>query len=129
MRERDSAAAWRRRTRAQRRVGVGAACASCGERRPFALISGSVPPRCYACDRIAHGRPPYEDEHPFLRRNSDLNFPVPINDHRAVLSVRQYEWPRKTRENPTATHSSPRRRVTAVFIMTASTCSRASSPC
>ncbi len=100
MTQRDSAGAWRRRTRAQRRAGVGAACALCDERRPFALIYGRVPPCCYACDRVAHERPPYEDDHPFLRSNGELTIRVPVNDHRALLSVRQYEWPPETRENP-----------------------------
>ncbi len=100
MRERDSAAAWRRRTRAQRRAGVGAACASCGEGRPFALIYGRVPPCCYACDRVAHGRPPWDDDHPFGQNNADLTVRVPVNDHRAVLSVAQYQWPPETLQNP-----------------------------
>ena len=33
-------------------------------------------------------------------RNSDAVVTVPINDHRAVLNVAQYEWPPRTLENP-----------------------------
>ena len=63
---------------------------SCGEEsRPYALIFGREPPRCYRCDRIAQGRPPYELNHVFGKRNSDLTIRYPINDHRAVLSVAQ----------------------------------------
>jgi len=100
MRERDPVDAWLRGVRAQRRVGSGAVCASCRrERRPFALISGRTPPCCFACDRVAQGRPPCEDNHAFGKRNSDLTIRYPINDHRAVLSVAQYHWPPETLQN------------------------------
>ncbi len=101
MRDPDPIGAWLRNVRAQRRVGPGAVCASCGvERRPVALISGRTPPLCYRCERIAQGREPYEDNHVFGRRNSDLTIRYPINDHRAVLSVAQYRWPPGAVENP-----------------------------
>ena len=99
MRKRNPAAAWVRNARAQRRVGEDAACA-CGERRPFALISRREPQCCYRCERLAHGRAPYEDNDVFGRRNSSLKIRYPINDHRAVLSVAQYRWPTETLENP-----------------------------
>jgi hypothetical protein len=99
MPSRDPIKAWVRDARAQRRVGQGSAC-PCGELRPFALIAGHIPPICFACDRIAHGRAPYEDNHVFGKRNSEARVRVPINDHRAVLSVAQYEWPPDTLENP-----------------------------
>jgi hypothetical protein len=101
MREPDQVASWLRTTRAQRRAGVDAVCASCGdERRAYALIHGRVPPCCFACDRIAHGRVPFEDDHSFGLRNSELTIRVPVNDHRAVLSVAQYQWPPETLQNP-----------------------------
>lgn len=31
--------------------------------------------------------------------NSPVTIPIPINDHRARLSVDQYEWPKETLEN------------------------------
>lgn len=101
MPERDPIKSYARDTRAQRRVGQDAAC-PCGEQRPFALIAGRAPPICFACDRTAHGRKPYEDNHIFGRQNSDAQVRVPINDHRAVLSVAQYEWPPKTLANADA---------------------------
>jgi hypothetical protein len=99
MGERDPIRAWLRSSRAQRRVGRAAACA-CGEARPFALISGRSPPICFRCERLAHDREPYEDNHVFGKRNSALVIRYPINDHRAVLSVAQYRWPPEALENP-----------------------------
>jgi hypothetical protein len=100
MSDRDPIKAWVRDSRAQRRVGPDALCASCRkERRPFALIRGRTPPICFGCDRVAHGCPPAEDHHLFGERNSAAIVTMPINDHRAVLSVAQYEWPRRTLEN------------------------------
>lgn len=99
MAERDPIKEYVRNARADRRVGEAAVCA-CGERRSFALIAGRMPAICFACDRIAHGRPPYEWNHVFGKHNSDLQIRVPINDHRAVLSVAQYDhWPPETIEN------------------------------
>jgi hypothetical protein len=100
MHKHDPIGAWVRNTRAQRRVGDGATCASCGEHRPSALMSGRTPPCCYRCNRLAQGREPYEDNHVFGRRNSELVIRYPINDHRAVLSVAQYRWPPEALENP-----------------------------
>ncbi len=92
MRDCDPIGAWLRATRAQRRVGDRAACA-CGEARPFALISGQSRPLCFRCERLAQGREPYEDNHVFGKRNSALTIRYPVNDHRAIFSVKQYRWP------------------------------------
>jgi hypothetical protein len=93
--------AWLRSSRSQRLVGPGAVCVSCGkESRPYGLIFGRELPCCYRCERIAQGRPPYELNHVFGRRNSDLTIRYPVNDHRAVLSVAQYRWPPGALENP-----------------------------
>jgi hypothetical protein len=100
MRKHSPIGAWVRGTRAQRRVGIDASCASCGEDRPYALIAGRVPPCCYACERLAQGRAPYEHNHVFGQRNSDVTIRYLINDHRAVVSVAQYRWPPDTLENP-----------------------------
>ena len=99
MREPDPIGAWLRSSRSQRRVGRAAACA-CGEDRPYALLSGRVPPCCFRCDRIAQGREPYEDNDVFGRHNSVLTIRYPVNDHRAVFSVAQYRWPPGALENP-----------------------------
>ena len=100
MGERDPIAAWLRKTRAQRRVGRTAACA-CGESRPYALITGCEPPCCFRCERLAQGRSPYELNHVFGKHNSPLTIRYPINDHRAVFSVKQLDWTDETLENPT----------------------------
>ena len=99
MRRRKTIGGWLRATRAQRRVGHASACA-CGEARPFALISGRSPPICYRCERLAHGRSPYELNHVFGQHNSDLAIRYPVNDHRAVFSVKQLDWTPETLENP-----------------------------
>lgn len=98
MRNVDPTRAWLRSARAQRRVGAGAVCA-CGENRPFALISGREPPCCYRCEWIAQGREPYEDNHVFGRHNSAFTIRYPINDHRAVFSVKQLDWTEGSLEN------------------------------
>ena len=74
--------AWLRSSRSQRLVGPGAVCVSCGkESRPYGLIFGRELPCCYRCERIAQGRPPYELNHVFGRRNSDLTIRYPVNDN------------------------------------------------
>ncbi len=41
------------------------------------------------------------DKHHFAGQpNNSLTVPVPVNDHRADLSVAQADWPKATRENP-----------------------------
>jgi hypothetical protein len=99
MRDRDPIGAWLRDTRAQRRVGRDAACV-CGEARPFALISGRSPSICFRCERLALGREPYENNHVFGKANSVLMIRYPINDHRAIFSVKQHGWPPGALENP-----------------------------
>jgi len=83
---------------AERRVGTGAKCA-CGESRPEALIAGSDPVTCAACDRKGHGKTPLDNHHVAGRANSPITIPVPVNDHRAILSSAQYAWPKNTLEN------------------------------
>ncbi len=101
MAEHDPIKSWVRTSRAQRRVGQGAICAACQEEnRPFALITGSMPSLCFACDRLARGRRPSEEHHVFGECNSDAVATVPVNDHRAALSVAQYDWPPRTLRNP-----------------------------
>jgi hypothetical protein len=41
------------------------------------------------------------DNHHFAgRANNPLTVPVPVNDHRADLTVAQADWPKETRYNP-----------------------------
>ena len=98
---RDPRKALRRKVVAARWAGVDAAC-SCGERRPEALIRGSEPTTCAACQRAKAGQTGTEGHHPFGRANSSITIPVPVNDHRARLSVDQMDWPKSTLRNPQA---------------------------
>jgi hypothetical protein len=95
---RDPIAAFEREARAARRVGEGSKC-KCGEQRPLALIRGSDPVICAACQREKNCRSPFDNHHPAGEANDQTTTPIPVNDHRAVLSPKQYEWPEETWEN------------------------------
>ena len=95
---------FQRRNTAARSKGVNAKCQKCGEPRPEALIAGSKPMICAECQRKERGQSLTDNHHPFGKNNNPVTIPVPANDHRAELSVGQYEWPKNTRENP---HGSP----------------------
>src|SRR5579872_578251 len=96
---RDPIKARQRKAVAARRVGENATC-SCGEERPEALILGSDPIICAACERKTSGKKIMDNHHFAGEANNPLTVPVPVNDHRATLSVDQYDWPAKTLENP-----------------------------
>lgn len=96
---RDPIAAYQREAIAERRVGEGAQCA-CGESRAEALIPGSDPVICAACDRKKNGKTTLDEHHVAGKSNSPVTILVPVNDHRARLSVDQYDWPKETLENP-----------------------------
>jgi hypothetical protein len=96
---RNPEAAWLRKTTASRRVGVNATCA-CGETRPEALIRTSKPTICHECRRKEEGKSVVDNHHVFGQSNSPVTVPTPVNDHRAEVSVAQYDWPKKTLENP-----------------------------
>lgn len=96
----DPIAVAKRKSVAARSVGVGNRCTVCGENRPNALIAQSEPMICHECRRRSEGGSIYDLHHVAGRRNHDLKIPVPVNDHRAVLSEAQYEWPKATRQNP-----------------------------
>jgi hypothetical protein len=87
-----------RKSKASRRVGIGAKCA-CGENRPLALIPGSNPMICVECRRLKEGRSIYDHHHIAGKANHCLTIPVPANDHRAILSELQYGWSKAAREN------------------------------
>lgn len=84
---------------AQRRIGEGSVC-TCGEKGPEALIEGRKPNVCYECDAKRRGKSTLEAHHVAGRANDPTMIEVPTNDHRAELSVDQYDWPRRTLENP-----------------------------
>jgi hypothetical protein len=88
-----------RRAGAQRRVGEDAECA-CGEKRPEALISGRKTAICYECDAQQRDESAFQPHHAGGRANDVTTIGVPTNDHRAELSIEQYDWPRRTLQNP-----------------------------
>lgn len=98
-RPRDPMAADARAFVAQRRA-AGRACQTCRfirptdpiERRPEALYLDQSPLLCAECRRIASGHSALDNNHVAGRRNSDVTVPTPANDHRAILSVDQYDW-------------------------------------
>jgi hypothetical protein len=96
--DRDPIATYQRRSLAQQRVGVDARCA-CGESRPEALITGTTPIICAECKRKSEGRSTTDQHHPAAKASNPARTPIPANDHRAVLSTGQYEWPQSTIEN------------------------------
>ena len=97
--KRDPIAAYKRKVTAARRIGQGNKC-DCGEARPEALIAGSDPVICASCDRKANSMRTIDDHHVGGAANDSTTTPVPVNDHRAELSVAQEDWPRQTLENP-----------------------------
>ena len=96
---RDPIRTYQRKATASRRVGLDSKCA-CGETRPEALIAGSKPAICAACERKKRGQSILDTHHVAGKSNSAVTIPVPVNDHRAILSPAQYDWPEKTLENP-----------------------------
>jgi hypothetical protein len=95
---RDPEGAYVRQATAKRRIGR-KRC-RCGEDRPEALIAGSKPMICAACQRKASGEPVEDEHHPAGDANNEATIPVPVNDHRAELTTAQHDWPKETRENP-----------------------------
>jgi len=98
LRQRDPIAMYQRRVTAARCVGQ-KQCA-CGEARPEALIPSSNPTICATCKRKRNGHSVMDKHHPAAKANNLTTIPVPVNDHRAELSVAQYDWPSETLENP-----------------------------
>jgi hypothetical protein len=64
-----------------------------------ALIAGSNPTTCVACQRSAKGRIAIDQHHFAGGANNPTTIPIPVNDHRAILSVAQAEWPKSTLAN------------------------------
>ena len=90
-----------RKSKAQRRVGVGASCThtQCAESRPDALVPRSRPRLCEECYRRLRGKKATDAHHIAGKSNSPVTIEVRANDHRAALSPAQYEWPTATLEN------------------------------
>jgi hypothetical protein len=97
--QRDPEAAFVRKAKAQRRVGVSAKC-KCGETRPEALIRKSQQVICHECMRKQEGKTTMDNDHPAGKANNPTVLAVPVNDHRADLNLAQLDWPQPTLENP-----------------------------
>ena len=97
--QRDPIRASQRRATVGRRFGEDAQCA-CGENRPEALIPNSKPSICAECQRRNAKRSLMDNHHVAAKANSTVTIPIPVNEHRAVLSTAQYDWPKDTLENP-----------------------------
>jgi len=55
---------------------------------------------CAECWRKQREQSTLDDHHFAGASNSPMTIPIPVNDHRADLSVAQYDWPKQTLENP-----------------------------
>jgi hypothetical protein len=95
---RDAIAVFARGEAARRSVGENNKC-ECGESRPEALVRGSNPIVCYECFQSKRGLSTFEKHHPAASANNPATIPVRSNDHRAVLSPLQYDWPQETLRN------------------------------
>ena len=93
----DPIKAYRRKASATRRVGKNTRCL-CGEARTEALIGSSG--ICAACKRKKNGHALSDRHHVAGSANSPVTVSIPVNDHRAILSTAQYDWPKETLENP-----------------------------
>jgi hypothetical protein len=56
---------------------------------------------CAECQRKEKGFSVMDLHHIAGQSNHRLAIPVPVNDHRAILTPDMYDWPKATRENPT----------------------------
>lgn len=97
--QRDPSGAYRRKVIAAKRLPPNARCA-CGEARPEALVPHTNPVICYACQRRDAGMSTNDRHHYAGEANSPVTISAPVNDHRAQLSPAQYDWPKKTLQNP-----------------------------
>lgn len=96
---RDPIGASKRRGIALRRLGQRKGC-RCGESRPEALITTERALTCVECRRIKQRSSTQDHHHSAGRANCDKTISIPANDHRAILSAAQYEWPMRTLRNP-----------------------------
>jgi len=88
-----------RRSKIRRRFPPGAACHTCGETSPLALIPYSEPLICAECERVRNNQSTRDWHHPAGSANHDLTVPIPVNAHRSRLSESQYDWPSRTLRN------------------------------
>ena len=96
--DRNPSGKYRRKVIAERRIGATRQCA-CGETRPQALIREQKRVVCHECKRKENGMKLWDDHHVAGKANSPITIPIRVNDHRAVLSPCQTDWPKDTLEN------------------------------
>ncbi len=94
----DPEAEYRRQERAKRRLGTKTKCTQCGATK--ALIPKSKPRICAECQRKNQGQSVTDNHHVAGKNNHAGTVPVPVNDHRARLSLEQHKWPARTLRNP-----------------------------
>src|SRR6185295_7464465 len=94
--KRDAIGAYQRKSKATRRAGQDARCVECGETQLEALNIKRSPITCEQCQRKKRGKTIMDNHHIAGKANSPITTSIPANDHRAVLSAAQYEWPPKT---------------------------------
>jgi hypothetical protein len=97
---RDPIGAERRKAVAKRRLGAQQRCTRCGEDRPATLIRNSDSRICARCQRLQEGHSAMDKHHPAGGANHPLTVDIPVNDHRAILTAAQHDWPFTTLENP-----------------------------
>lgn len=96
-------------------LGLGAACAHCGEREILCLHhvrhESQTIVLCANCRAAYRGKGPSEAHHVMGQHNSEFTVSITPNDH-AVLSDYQYDWPKETLRNP---NGSPLRIIAALL--------------
>jgi hypothetical protein len=85
-----------RKSKRQRQTG-NKACRHCGEVPVAALIRNTG--ICTQCSRRKKGHTIMDKHHIAGKSNSPVTIGVPANDHRAILSEAQRDWPKATLEN------------------------------
>jgi hypothetical protein len=95
----DPIAKSQRKAIAARRLGTNLRCA-CGESRVETLVKDGNEIICAKCKRRKKGQTIVDQHHVAGRANSPITVAVPVNDHRALLSEAQRDWPKQTLENP-----------------------------
>ena len=96
----DATRKFQREEIAARRAGKNTRCTWCGETRLEALVTRSKPCYCAECRRKMKGQTIVDKHHVAGKANSPVTVVILVNEHRAVLSVAQRDWPRLTLENP-----------------------------
>ena len=98
--QRDPISAYQRKSIAARSVGENAGCTGCPEKRSETLNRKTRPIKCTECQRRKEGKTTMDQHHIAGAANSPITTSIPANDHQAVLTVAQNDWPEQTLANP-----------------------------